>query len=132
SAQLREIEILLGLDDALRIPLGREGSYREALKGTDGKPSPATRRVEARLTGGPSLKHVVYEWLSRTPIDGKHSSQEAVDAFLRDIVAAHRREIAVRTKLAEQQALTTDDVDRLRARYEKEVAFAETFLMAED
>jgi tryptophan 2,3-dioxygenase len=132
SAQLREIEILLGLDDALRIPLGREGSYREALKTADGKPSPATRRVEARLADPPSLKHVVYEWLSRTPIDGAHSSQDAVDNFLRDIVAAHRGEIAVRTKLAEQQALTPEDVERLRARYEKEVAFAETFLMAED
>jgi tryptophan 2,3-dioxygenase len=132
SAQMREIEILLGLEDALRIPLGREGNYREALKGADGKPSSATRRVEARLADGPSLKHVVYEWLSRTPINGAQSSQEAVDAFLRDFVASHRSEIAVRTKLAEQQALTPEDVDRLRARYEKEVAFAETFLMAED
>jgi tryptophan 2,3-dioxygenase len=132
SAQLREIEILLGLDDALRIPLGREGSYIEALKGADGQPSAATRRVEARIAGGPSLRQVVYEWLSRTPIDGAHSSQEAVDRFLRRVVDAHRNEIGVRTKLAEQQALTPDDVARLRARYEKEVAFAETFLMAEE
>jgi tryptophan 2,3-dioxygenase len=132
SAQLREIEILLGLDDGTRIPLGREGSYLEALKGADGRPSPATRRVEARLHGGPSLKQVIYEWLARTPIDGPVSTQESVDRFLRGIVEAHRGEIGVRTKLAEQQALTPDDVSRLRARYEKEVAFAETFLMAED
>jgi tryptophan 2,3-dioxygenase len=132
SAQLREIEILLGLDDAIRIPLGREGSYREALRGADGKPSSATKRVEARAADGPSLKHVVYEWLSRTPIDAAQSSQESVDRFLRRIVDAHRSEIGVRTKLAEQQALTPDDVDRLRARYEKEVAFAETFLMANE
>ena len=110
SAQLREIEILLGLDDGVRIPLGREGSYREALKSADGSPSPATRRVEARLAGGPSLKQVVYEWLARTPIDGPNS-QEAVDAFLRRIVEAHRAEIRERTRLAEQQALTPDDVD---------------------
>jgi len=132
SAQLREIEILLGLDDAIRIPLGREGSYMEALKGADGQPSPATHRVEARLHGGPSLKQVVYEWLARTPIDGAHSSQESVDAFLRRIVAAHRGEISRRTQLAEQQALSPEDVERLRARYEKEVTFAETFLLAED
>jgi tryptophan 2,3-dioxygenase len=131
SAQLREIEILLGLDDAVRIPLGREGSYMEALKGADGQPSPATRRVEARLAGGPSVKQVIYEWLSRTPIDGP-SSQEAVDTFLRRIVGAHRNEIHARTKLAEQQALTPVDVERLRARYEREVTFAEQFLMAED
>jgi len=132
SAQLREIEILLGLDDSVRIPLGREGSYMEALKGADGKPSSATHRVEARIQGGPSLKQVVYEWLSRTPIDGVHSSQESVDRFLRRIVDAHRSEISVRCKLAEQQALTPEDVERLRSRYEKEVAFAETFLMAQE
>ncbi len=100
SAQLREIEILMGLDDAVRIPLGREGSYKEALKGADGKPSPATRRVEARLQGGPSLRQVVYEWLARTPIDGP-SSQAAVDAFLRRIVEAHRSEIRARARLHE-------------------------------
>jgi tryptophan 2,3-dioxygenase len=131
SAQLREIEILLGLDDAVRIPLGREGSYKEALRGADGEPSPATRRVEARLAGGPSLKQVVYEWLSRTPIDGP-SDQATVDAFLRRIVEAHRGEITRRMKLAERQAMTPDDTARLRARYDKEIAVAEAFLLAED
>jgi tryptophan 2,3-dioxygenase len=131
SAQLREIEILLGLEDAVRIPLGREGSYKEALRAADGSASPATRRVEARLANGPSLKQVVYEWLARTPIDGPNS-QDNADAFLRRIVEAHRSEIHERTRLAEQQALTVDDIDRLRARYEKEVAFAEQFLMAEE
>jgi tryptophan 2,3-dioxygenase len=131
SAQMREIEILLGLDDAMRIPLGREGSYLDALRGNDGRPSPATCRVEARLSGGPSLKHLVYQWLARTPIDGP-SSQEAVDAFLSRFVAAHRDEIRARTRLSEQQALAPEDIERLRARYEKEAAFAEQFLMAEE
>ncbi len=131
SAQLREIEILLGLDDQHRIPIGPQGSYREALKSADGSASPATLRVDARLQGGPSLKEVVYEWLARTPIDGP-SDQASVDAFLRSIVAAHRGEIRERTRLAEQQSLSPEDVERLRARYEKEVAFAEQFLMAED
>jgi tryptophan 2,3-dioxygenase len=131
SAQLREIEILLGLEDAVRIPLGREGSYREALKGADGQPSPATRRVEARLASGPSLRELVYEWLARTPIDGP-SNQASVDAFLRRFIEAHRSEIRERTRLAEQQSLTPEDVEHLRARYEREVGFAEQFLMAED
>jgi tryptophan 2,3-dioxygenase len=131
SAQLREIEIVLGLDDAIRIPLGREGSYKEALRGADGEPSPATRRVEARLQQGPSLKQVVYEWLARTPIDGA-SDQASVDAFLHRIIEAHKGEITGRMKLAERQALTPDDTSRLRARYEKEIAVAESFLLAED
>lgn len=131
SAQMREIEIILGLDDGIRIPLGREGSYKEALRGADGKASPATHRVEARLAGGPSLKSVVMDWLSRTPIDGA-ATQEAADAFIERIILAHRGEITRRLGLAQQQALTPDDVERLAARYEKEVAGAAAFLRGED
>ena len=131
SAQMREIEIILGLDDGVRIPLGREGSYKEALRGVDGKPSSATHRVEARLAGGPSLKAVVGDWLSRTPIDGA-ATQEAADAFIERIILAHRGEITRRLALAQQQALTPDDVERLAARYEKEITGSSSFLRGED
>ena len=131
SAQMREIEILLGLDDATRIPLGREGSYKEALRGVDGKPSSATHRVEARIAGGASLKAVVYDWLSRTPIDGA-ATQEAADAFIERIILAHRSEISTRITLAQQQALTPEDIERLAARYEREITAATAFLRGED
>ena len=162
SAQLREIEILLGLDDAIRIPLGRgpgpdgeprrsspnpsgdlddpsgekpapshEQPYLAALRGADGKPSSATHRVEARIASGPSLKTVVYDWLARTPIDGP-SDQATTDAFLDRIIEAHRGEIRERTRLAEQQSLPPEDIERLRARYEKEIVLAAQFLHGED
>jgi tryptophan 2,3-dioxygenase len=131
SAQLREIEILLGLDDALRVPLGREGSYLEALRTADGSRSPALVRVEARLDGGPSLKHVLYEWLSRTPIDGSSDPRD-VRRFLEAFVASMRGEIEHRVRIAIDKALTPADVERLRARYEAEAAQAEAFLLAED
>jgi tryptophan 2,3-dioxygenase len=131
SAQMREIEIILGLEDATRIPLGREGSYKEALRGADGQPSPATHRVEARIAGGASLKAVVYDWLARTPIDGS-ATQEAADAFIERIILAHRAEITRRISLAQQQALTPEDIERLAARYEREVAAAAAFLRGED
>lgn len=131
SAQMREIEIILGLEDATRIPLGREGSYKEALRGADGKPSPATHRVEARIAGGASLKSAVYDWLARTPIDGA-ATQEAADAFIERIILAHRAEIANRLTLAQQQALTPEDIERLASRYEREVAAAAAFLRGED
>lgn len=131
SAQMREIEIILGLDDGVRIPLGREGSYKEALRGVDGKPSSATHRVEARIAGGPSLKAVVSDWLSRTPIDG-FATQQAADAFIERIILAHRGEIARRLTLAQQQALTPDDIERLAGRYEREVSAAAAFLRGED
>lgn len=131
SAQLREIEILLGLDESLRVPLGREGNYREALRTTDGQASPATKRVEARLADTPSLRTVVYEWLLRTPIDGE-SSPEASERFLAKFIAAHRTEIGRRLALAKQQALTPADMQRLQERYETEIATASAFLMGED
>ncbi|MEO5728886.1 MAG: tryptophan 2,3-dioxygenase family protein [Byssovorax sp.] len=131
SAQMREIEIILGLEDASRIPLGREGSYKEALRGADGKPSPATHRVEARIAGGASLKSAVYDWLARTPIDGS-STQDAADAFIERIILAHRSEISTRITLAQQQALTPEDIERLAARYEREIAAAAAFLRGED
>ena len=49
SAQLREIEILLGLKIEDRLPLGHDHDYLRALKYPDGSESPASRRVAARL-----------------------------------------------------------------------------------
>jgi len=45
SGQLREIEILFGLDDKDRISLGQEFSYKTSLKAPGGAPSPALLRV---------------------------------------------------------------------------------------
>lgn len=132
SAQLREIEILLGLEDDKRIPLGREGSFKEALRSADGSPSPATRRVELRLDDPPSIKVCLDNWLARTPIGGLETDDAAVVKFLRGIIDAHKKEIDVRVDLAKAQALTPADQERLAERYAKEVAMAEAFLMAED
>ncbi|MEQ1633384.1 MAG: tryptophan 2,3-dioxygenase family protein, partial [Planctomycetota bacterium] len=57
SAQLREIEILMGLDDKDRISLGQEFSYKTALEAPRGtaSPSPALLRVEARERDKPTL-----------------------------------------------------------------------------
>lgn len=132
SAQLREIEIVLGLEDSMRIPLGREGSYKNALRAADGSASSATRRVEARIANGPSLKHVLYEWLERTPIGGSDAGDAGVLRFLREIIASHKREIAARLELAKQQALTPADRDRLADRYAHEIAQAEAFLLGEE
>lgn len=131
SAQLREIEVLLGLDDALRIPLGREGSYKDALKTASGAPSPATRRVEARIASGPSLKHVLYEWLSRTPIDGANDPA-SIRRFLQAYIDAQREDCERRVHIAVERALTEADVGRLRARYEAEIAQIESFLLANE
>jgi tryptophan 2,3-dioxygenase len=128
SAQLREIEILLGLEEGARIPLGVEGSYKEALKAMDGGTSSALARVERRLQAGPSLKAVVYDWLARTPV-----SPDGPEPFLRDVLAAHRSEMTKRLALVEERMkLPANELALWRERYEQELVFAERFLFADE
>lgn len=142
SAQLREIELLLGLDDTSRIAFGGEGvtgaeAYKKALRAVDGTPSPALERVQRRTAdvapreGSPSfpgprtIKELVYAWLARTPI------HEGADAFLDKIVAAHRAECARRVEIAVER-MPHMPKDVVRQRFEAEVAFAEKFLRGEE
>src|SRR5262245_22995344 len=69
SAQMRQIEIVLGLEDEQRVTLESGESYLSALRAHDGSESPALRRVQAEKHGG-TLKRGIDEWLYRTPIDG--------------------------------------------------------------
>lgn len=131
SAQLREIEVLLGLDDSLRVPYGKMTSYKDALAGYTGDGnSPAVKRVEARLVQGPTLKTVLYEWIARTPIEGSdntESSNRFIEAFIRAYRAENQRRIRLATA-----APPEDEANRLRERYERDGAIAEAFLRAED
>lgn len=136
SAGLREIEILAGLPDDERIPLGHEKTYKQALADADGSPSPAMRRVEARLADPPSLRDAVNEWLYRTPIDGSvpgvPGDDDAVNGFIDAYTAAHARGIERSLASAKAVAFTKEDVARLETRYQKEAAAARAFLQAED
>ena len=136
SAQLREIEILFGLGDAERIPLGSEHSYMQALRAPGGGDSPASRRVEARLADKPTLRDAVHAWLMRTPIQGSVPEDEndraAVRAFAESYLLAHARATDHAQSLAKTTALTPADVERLSARYEREKADTRKYLLAED
>jgi len=135
SAQLREIEILMGLESSERIPLGNE-DYLRALQYSDGRDSPASLRVKARLADRPSLRDALMDWLYRTPIDGslpsEPSDEQHVRATIEGFLQAHVNEIEkVRTQ-AVAEALTEADRSRLDARYRKEIESARRFLLAED
>ena len=135
SAQMREIEILMGLDDADRLPLGHEHSYQDALK-DGGKETAASRRVRARVADRPSLAEAIGEWLHRTPIQGSlptHAEDAAnVRAFIDAYCATHARAMARAKQLALTDALTDADRTRLDQRYAKEISGARSFLLAED
>ena len=136
SAGLREIEILAGLREADRIPLGKEGSYLTALKNPDGSESPASRRVGARLSDTPTLIEAVRDWLFRTPIEGSDPSlpddREAVKRFLERYATSFTEAATQARLLAEAHARTPEDRERLRNRYEKEIENARSFLEARD
>ena len=130
SAQLREIEILLGLEDTQRISIGNGCSYRDALKLPGGAPSSSAQRVEARAADGPSFKHCLYDWLSRVPIDGSNAPAD-ITRFLEAYLASLRAENDRRLKLA-SSGLAAAEIEQLRARYAAEDAGAQAFLLAED
>jgi tryptophan 2,3-dioxygenase len=123
SAQLRQIEILLGLPDSERINLGLEESFMQALRAHDGSPSPALERVLAQKQCA-TLRDVIDEWLWRAPIDGvapgDPRAREALDGFVEAYLRAHAAAVDVTCALALERSLVEADRARLRGRYEDE------------
>ncbi len=134
SAQLREIEILAGLPEGERIPLGQEKSYMQMLRNHDGSPSSASRRVDARLADQPTLREAVDEWLYRTPIQGSvpgdPDDAARVAAFVAAYGAAHAASARAALALALEAAPGPEDAARLEARYQREIESAAAFLAA--
>ncbi|MDF1702173.1 MAG: tryptophan 2,3-dioxygenase family protein [Planctomycetota bacterium] len=135
SAQMREMEILLGLPDEERIGLGADGKYMQALKDPSGQTdSPAHARVEERLADTPTLLSAVGNWLHRTPIRGSQPGDEgddgAVDAFLEDYMVSLQG--AVDTTLETVLATGVGNEAAMRTRYAAEVAQAREFFFVED
>jgi tryptophan 2,3-dioxygenase len=136
SAQMREIEILMGLPEAERVPLGPQGSYLTALKDDGGGESSALRRVRARLSDRPTLREAILEWIHRTPIQG--SSPEEPDdagrvrAFVEEYLSAHHRSVDRAFELAQVQSPSEADLARLKERGRAQIAWARSYLLAED
>lgn len=130
SAQMREIEILLGLEDHERISLGKR-CFREALKEEDGTPSLAAQRVQTRIEQGPSFKHSLYEWLSRLPVNGA-TDAASVDGFIDEYLRAIREENHNRLRTSVERGASHDDIEKLTARQRADEANTEAYLRAED
>ena len=136
SFQLREMEILLGLEDSQRVQLGSHdalGHIRALAEGSPGGAMAWGRIVQARSET--TLRSALLAWLARTPIHGSVAGapgdDAAVDAFLADYlrqVEAHQRAVAA--------GLTTvlgpGEAARIEARVAEGVAGTRTFLLQED
>lgn len=136
SAQMREIEILLGLPDDERVGMGSAKGYMQALRGTDGKGSVAQDRVMARKADTPTLKHAIEEWLYRTPIRGSGpddpNDEETVRHFLDDYLAQYEGAVE---RLKEHIRGTVGEVadpDAFDRQYAAEIESTEKFCKADD
>jgi len=136
SAQMRQIEILFGLSEEDRAPVGLEHGWKEALRGGEGAPSPAFARVEASLADGPTLKDAIEEWLHRTPIDGcevhRPEARQELAKFLAAFLAAHAREADATAERAVAIARSPGDAEKIRGRYEAEKATVRAFFEPSD
>jgi tryptophan 2,3-dioxygenase len=127
SAQLRQIEILLGMQESDRIPYGLDESYTEALRAHDGGESSALARVRMQSADRPTLKEALEEWLWRTPIDGRGPRDPDADAALERFLDSYLRAHGS-CALALERSRSEDDRQRLRVRYEQEKASVREFL----
>ncbi len=93
SFQMREIEILLGLEEAKRARLGNVSAlkYLKDLAPRSKGGHHAWSRIE-QATKEQTLRTALHKWLYRTPIYGSSPNDpgdaEVVDRFLRDYLAA--------------------------------------------
>jgi len=99
SFQMREIEILLGLEKEERVRYGKVDPLEHIQR--IGEDTPATRLARKRIetaTSEPTFRSAMQQWLYRTPIQGSTPEDEgddaAVNAFIDDYLScldAHNR-----------------------------------------
>jgi len=135
SAQIRELEILLGLTEQMRIPLGKT-NYLDALRDHEGKETSAYRKVKKRMEDGPTLLSAVEEWIYRTPIDGSRPSdpndESTISEYVSLFLRAHSNENQKSSNHAKTKVQSTGEQQRIVERYERESSEAKAHLCADD
>ncbi len=135
SFQMRELETILGLDDADRVTLGGTAPIDHIEKlATD---SPGGKLAVEHLTRAraeTSLRSAMHEWLFRTPVQGSSpgdaGDEETVDQFLSDYLAAL---VNLNRGKAEQMASAIQSSpEQVRQQMSRQETMAKDFLMASD
>jgi len=135
SFQLREIEILMGLEEAQRATLGKVHAMDYIKKLAD--KSPAGARAWRHISTARSettLRTALHDWLYRTPIQGStpddSGDEAAVDAFLNAYLDAGGAES--KKQLAHMIQANAAPKEALEARFEAGREQTRAFLFAED
>lgn len=135
SFQLRELEILLGLDRSRRTESPHGDPIDVILELADDSPGGkmAKERIE-RALAEPSLRDVLHDWLYRTPVQGStpaaSDDRKVVERFIADYLNAMRanqmKQIDIFTRQGGMPRTVVEE--RLTASYDGAAAF----LRAED
>lgn len=135
SFQMRELELLLGLEDRDRMTEGDLKPF-EAIKALAERSKggeAAWKRIEAARAER-SLREVLHEWLFRTPIQGSSPGDdgdaEAVQTFLEEYLAATERHQTA--QLDHFARVPGANPETTRQRLDKNLEMARSFLFAED
>ncbi len=132
SAQMRQIEVLFGLDERERVPLGTGNWHMQILHEADGSKGAAYKRVVDQAADGPTFKEAIESWLYRTPIDGvAHDSPDAgpaLDNFIERYLTAHHSEVVDNLEYAKAIIPGAEAREDLAQRYEWESNSARAFL----
>ena len=135
SFQMREIEIVLGLDETQRIRVGGMDPLDHIRKVAAHSPTGelAWGRLEAARRET-TLRAALQDWLHRTPIQASSPADRddahTVEEFLRQYLAAHARLSREQTQQLVRSG--AGDADVMGRRVELEVERAQAFLLAED
>jgi tryptophan 2,3-dioxygenase len=135
SFQLRELEILLGMNEAERISYAGTDPIEHIKELAPSSPAGrlAWQHVE-RARGELSLRAALHEWLYRTPLMGSSpgdvDDREVVDRFIANYWDVLRRSNA--SKIAHLVRALGKDEDAIRKRIAEGETSAEIFLFATD
>lgn len=136
SAQMREIEIILGLEDDERLPFGGREGWKNALKFKDGSTSKAYSRVMARLEDKPTLREVVDNWLERTPIHGSSHGDEGDEQVVLDFLEAylkgHEKSVEKQLQYAKERGDSEEEIEALEARFKGQLDQARAYMEGKD
>ena len=135
SFQMRELEILMGLEDADRILYGKVDPVRHIDQVAHD--TPAGRMARERIASARterSMLTVLHDWLYRTPIQGSSPSNpaddEVVEGFIRDYIAQMDAQFD-RNLDRLTQALDVQDPEAMKLRFDTLRKAARAFLNAE-
>ncbi len=136
SFQMREMEILLGLERYQRIHYGNVDPLEHIAHLAESSPAGALAwgRIQ-QVRSEESLLAVLHRWLHRTPIQGSSpddpGDDEVVEAFLESYLDAHRANLDGQLERL-VTALDRTDRTKLQTRFDNLQAAARSFLYGAD